>query len=261
MWSKNEDELDLDFIRKLIRVYLFSIRLFYPMSCYTLNNHQLNHVIEQFENHGRHALNNGFLFEHFNGVTSVQVHSGFGVLEQISERSNLLQSRNIKFANVLHKVRSFRTNSASADSVTRIENDHLFVISSVKNKKNKSKDHFVMTHDNKFFQVLEIYKTNNTLRFKSKPFKIVNEFSLNLDFSSEINLELLRLCDDFFEVQFENLDFDYMFHVELQTKTVDLHVNEIKEKVLYCPKFAGRTSKFADRSKGLIMRDRFVMNN
>ena len=252
LWSKSEDQLELSYIEKLLKLYSVLIRSFYPATNYTPNNHQLSkHLVEHYQNHGKLSLNNGFIFEHLNGIVNQQAKSAFGVLEQIADRSELSFKNNIKCINILTKSRDFKSNSAS--NITRISND-FFSVSSTQTK-TKCKDCFVMTSDNRFYKVTKFHRYQDCIFFTGQKFNIIREFFKILDFSDEI------IPPDLLDLHFDTLKIDYIYDVQLTTQTIDLNVNTIKEIVLYCPKFAPNRSTFLDESKGLIFRDILGIHN
>ena len=254
LWSKLEEDLDLNYIERLIDFYLILIEQFYRLSSYTPNHHQLKHIVEHYKNHSKFSLNNGFLFEHLNGVINNQPKSPYGVLEQISEKSEMSFARNAKSASIKNKSRIFKTNNKE-DKITSIYNDYFTLTS--KRCKNKSKDYFIMTHDHRFYIVLNFFKENNCIFFKGQELKIDSNFQCNLDFS-DLDLDTY---DDFIDIHFNELNLDYMFNVQKVSQTVNLNVNNIKEKILYCPKFKDNTDKFEDKSKGLVIRNIIEFHN
>lgn len=97
LWSKTEEEIDIDYIDQLIFVYSILIEEFYPIEDHTPNLHQFaKHLIEMYLNHGKLSMNNAFLFEHLNSVTNKKARSNFGILEQIADKSEILFNCNIK---------------------------------------------------------------------------------------------------------------------------------------------------------------------
>lgn len=253
LWSKSEEEINVDFIEKLIDVYSILIKEFYPLNVHTPNNHQLaKHLIESYKNHGKFSLNNAFLFEHFNGVTTKQVKSSFGVLEQISERSELLFKKQIK-SKIFVKSRDFKTNSKS-QKITQIQNDYFFVTSAKLN--GESKDHFIMTTNDEFYKILDFFKVNDLIYFRGQKFEIVNNFSVNLDC-----LDLGEQYEEYLIDIQDRLNFDYIYNVNLTQQILNLPVQNIKEKVLFCPNFDSNSDKILDQNKGLLFRNVLEFHN
>lgn len=251
LWSK--DELEVNYIQRLINLYSTIVEDLNSRNDYTPNLHQFsNHVIEQYENHGKFSLNNAFLFEHLNDIVNRQVKSSFGVLEQISSKSEISFSSKIKFSTQENKSKLFKTNCK--EKITKIFNDY-FKLSSIESK-TKSKDYFVMTDDNRFYKILKFYKLNGCLFFKGLKFRIESEYKFNLNFS-RFNLDSFNLT----EIKDDLLTLDYAFNVQLLSSTIELNVNCIKEKVLFCPNFDRNSSKFKDSKKGIIFRNVLEFHN
>lgn len=248
LWDKELNESDLDYLDELIFIYHTLISQCYPMCDYTFNNHQLLHLVKAYKDHGPLNRKNAFVFEHLNGVIQNHIEASFGVLEQICEKSALMFVKNSKCASSVLKSGHFRT-TCSSDKIEKISNDFLFVTSS--NKKGLSKDHFIMSNENKFYEILKFYYVNSSLFFKAKEFKIIDNLSINLDFD-EIHLE---------QFQFDKIDLHFIYKVEQRENVIDLPTNLIKEKVLYCPTFESKKSNFVNLKSGLIIRCIYGTNN
>jgi hypothetical protein len=250
LWSKPENEVDLNYIQRLVDLYSLLIREFYPMANHTINMHQFSkHLIESYQNHGMFCLNNGFLFEHLNNIPNNQTTSGFGILEQIAEKSQLLFRSNIEKSTI--KSKNFKTNSKS--NIKKVSND--FTTLKTSKSRSETKDFYVMTHDNRFYKILKFYKENHQIFFKGQKFRTISNFTINLDFKN------LNLREEFIDLEFTSIELDYIFNVELKSEFNNLNVNNTKEKILYCPNFSLNSDRFVNVSKGLIIRDVVKFHN
>lgn len=251
LWSKNEDQLDLNLIRNLIKLYLNLVEKFYPKTNYIPNTHQLEHIVEHYENHGKLSLNNAFIFEHLNGVVKKLPQASFNILEQVKNRSELLFENNIKKEkNKSCTSKIFKTNCKN-NNIRSAFNDHFCI--NTHNSTTKSKDNFVMTHDHRFYKILELYQFNGSIFFKGNQFKVIDNFSENLEFS---NIDLTV-----YYIDIDKLELEYIYCVYLDDEIVSLSTNNIKEKVLYCPNFNFCNSTFLNVKKGLIIRNLIEFHN
>lgn len=250
LWSSQElDNNEIFYLDKLVKLYLSMIDQHFPRSNFTFNNHQLLHIIEMYVNHGCLKFNNAFVFESLNGLVIRQVRSAYGVLEQVAEKSQLNFIRNIRFAHFEQKSRTFKTNKKT--KIDKIYND--FDYFTTCNRKSVSKDHFVMTNDNRFYKILEFFYSNEILFLKAYQFKIIDNFSIILNFSDE--------SIDLGELESDKIVLDYIYNVELKDQIEEFPVNLIKEKVLFCPKFENNSDKFNSTRLGYIIRCNLEIHN
>ena len=221
LWYKPTDQVDLNLINKLIRIYHRLIAEFYPENTYTMNFHLLVHIARVYRDHGPFSLNNAFFFEHLNGLVKAHAVSGWGALEQIADKSTILFETNLK--------------STSCNRPLRL---------------NRANDCFVMV-GNSFYKITRFHNENGIPVFDAFEFKVENKFTFQLDFTDFDlgDLELLGIC------------LDYMYTVRLTDTTVTLNVNQVTEKVLFCPRFDPGKATVSDQSKGLIIRCLLDLHN
>jgi hypothetical protein len=179
LWIKTS--IDLNYLDKLIKIYLILIKELYPLSNYTINNHFLKHAVFYYKLLGPYVFWNAFLFEHLNGVVKRWVHSPYAICEQIRDRSELDFACNIKEAKIV---------DTSDNKIFKM----------VENPKN----YFVLCKNNKCYKVVSFCKEGNSTFFNGFEFKNLGNFSFHLKFNN------LNLGDN----ENDCLKFDHIFKTQ-----------------------------------------------
>lgn len=77
---KSENELDIELIDELLKLYLILIEPLYDKQNLIPNAHQLEYILEHYLNYGPLSLNNSFLFESYNGLIKSMPKGSYGAL-------------------------------------------------------------------------------------------------------------------------------------------------------------------------------------
>lgn len=114
-----------------------------------------------------------------------------------------------------------------------------------------------MNNDNRFYKVCKFYKNQNSIIFSGLEFKIQSEFSVNLKFNNVSPSNEIKIS----QIRYDDLKLDFIYNVKLTTNKKEFNVNNIKEKVIFCPSFDKNSSKFRSSKKGLIFRNFLEFHN
>lgn len=252
-WNNDLNEEDIEMNNNLIKSYLDKVELYYSKQDYTPNLHQLEHLSLTYKKLGKLKYLTAFHFESENHNLVKKIKSPNHILEQLSNKYNTELSFNLideekqSNNNDPVKLNKYIYNNLICYKKIILDNEEY---SSFNNLNNRiSKDYYVETKDKKFFKILYFYELNNLLYFQGEEILAQNFLSINYS-DTKYNLNETEL----------NLD-----HIIIGKQTKDLisiNVNQIKEKVIFVPKFKNATSDLDLESEiGFIIKFIFDFHN
>lgn len=235
---------ELNQIDDLVKIFLNNINQFYDQHEYTMNVHQLNHLVKTFKNYGPLKYLTAFSFESFNGDVKKSIKGGFGVLKQIFNRNELKIAYDIK--SIKGDDKNFKTiskgyaNNNNLTCYSKIKKNSL-IISSFEKSKSSLKDYYVKTKD-RYFRInyffMDIFK--------------------KLYFCGDV-IDCLGYLN--FKVNGQELNLCHLIKAKQSTIRENIEVDKIEERVLFFKTFVEKSSEFEDPNLGFIIEFKFHVHN
>lgn len=238
LWIGGLNRLELDDLDELIRKYLQDVETIFTKQHYTINQHQLKHLTDSFENHGPIGKTAAFPFESMNYELRKAVLSPHGILEQISRKFHL------RFAEVILFNKKRETEIRKSGKIYKFNNRNCFAKIFINNKAftssyntaddNQTSNYFVRTADGKCFKILYYFLCDSEYFFEGK--EIVLDSKLAINYFGE------------------RLELDYVFKARLTDNLVTKSVEEITDKVFFVRKFEKESFLYEKGNAGLVVQ-------
>lgn len=196
--------------------------------------------------YGELQHNNAFIYQHLNGQVKNLVKSSYAVLEQIASNFELKffefkVNGSSRIENTEFKLTGKSYLNDGKDKCFKTAENRSTSITSSNNSSSKVKDFYVETYTSGFFKVEYFVEENGKEFFVGKKFKRFNNLN-NLCFS-------------------QSLQLDYITKVQLTNDQEKLELNQIKQKVLFQPKFKKNESSIQSSNSGFIIIQKHKIHN
>lgn len=243
LWVGNLDAIAIDKLKQLIKKYMLNVQIIFDNQEYTINNHQMEHIITSFIKCGPLSINNAFAFEAKNLILKKMVHSPVGMLEQIAQKFLLslfgaLIKDKQSFEPKLYG-KKYRIDEKECFSKYSNSNGQVFTTN---NCTNKLKDYFVECIDGSFIEVTGFYKENDISYFVGNEIKIERKFSFRFDK--------------------ELLEFDHILYSKLTNNVKKFKTTYLKEKVVFTNRYKSNTDELLDDKRlGFVIKQNHILHN